>query len=731
MRKLLFLAFLLTASTLNQQTITFEQPIDALSVRFAADDTHVEILLDDEWHELSIEKEFDPMLRESNLVMLPKHTKEVVLRGQLNDIALHPIRVSDAPASYELASTFYFGKPTILSRTQWGANDEYLFSGPPVERSDVPTERGNGNGTSAPSSSKRADDCARAQRSTPSDFKAAKTVTHDSSGKRYRWAKRYSSKVKLLVVHHTAQTIAGDDRSALERMRALYEYHANSRSWGDIGYHYVIDEQGTIYEGRSGGVNVVGGHVYCGNVGTVGVALMGNFEKEQPTLKQVKALQWLLMDLSKAYDIDLNKHISFKGKSTSPIVRHKDLISTDCPGYYMTSAFSQMRRNTIAGNVGGNVTFASVPKKSSKNRTNERLSARLEKAGEVLSRRFFRSKRLIRTAERQTTDKRLKMIKEQRASGSNVQRQRAARQKLREKRGLTKTGATAKPQITRSRSRSRTSQTASDSSDIRIRLSYAGSTAEVSSSVIADVGSKRTRSIRLGRDGARCVALDKGKELANGVVRIDPGDGVLTIKSWNSRWNRFKGVIECRVIDGQLVLINEVHLETYLAGLSEQPDTEPYEKQRAFAIAARSYASHYMEEGHRKFPDKPYDGSDTGKRFQSYSGVTYEDDNPRWIKAVRSTDSKVITVDGKTVKAAYFSSDDGRTRSPHENGWKNFPFAFVFHSKPDPWCEGMRLHGHGVGMSGCGAKAQALEGKSAEEILKYYYSGTEIMLLFR
>ena len=76
------------------------------------------------------------------------------------------------------------------------------------------------------------------------------------------------------------------------------------------------------------------------------------------------------------------------------------------------------------------------------------------------------------------------------------------------------------------------------------------------------------------------------------------------------------------------------------------------------------------------------------------------------------------------MKAAYFSSDDGRTRSPEENGWRGFPFAEVFASKPDPWCSGMPLHGHGVGMSGCGAKGQAQEGKAAEEILQYYYPGT-------
>tara|TARA_Y100000310_G_scaffold179506_1_gene179448 strand:+ start:81 stop:632 length:552 start_codon:yes stop_codon:yes gene_type:complete len=177
---------------------------------------------------------------------------------------------------------------------------------------------------------------------------------------------------------------------------------------------------------------------------------------------------------------------------------------------------------------------------------------------------------------------------------------------------------------------------------------------------------------------------------------------------------------------GELVLINELPLEDYMAGLAEEPDSELYEKQRAFAVAARSYAAHYMEEENRKFPGMPYDGSDTGKSFQEYGGYIFERNNPRWVRAVKDTEGLVLKQLNRIVKAAYFSSDDGRTRSPEENGWKNFPFASVFRSKPDPWCKGMALRGHGVGMSGCGANGQAEEGASAEEILRYYYPGTSL-----
>jgi peptidoglycan hydrolase-like amidase len=189
---------------------------------------------------------------------------------------------------------------------------------------------------------------------------------------------------------------------------------------------------------------------------------------------------------------------------------------------------------------------------------------------------------------------------------------------------------------------------------------------------------------------------------------------------------QYRGTLECTVIEGKAAIINTIVLEDYLAGLAEEPDTEHYEKQRAFAIAARTYAAFYLDPDQRKFPGMPYDGDDSPARFQSYKGMAFELKNPRWVKAVRATMNSVLMFNEKIIKPPYFSSDDGKTRTPEQAGWKNFPNAEIFTSKPDPWCKGLPMAGHGVGMSGCGAKGQAIEGKSAEEILKYYYPGTVI-----
>jgi hypothetical protein len=206
-------------------------------------------------------------------------------------------------------------------------------------------------------------DCQKAQADYPGEFKVASTTTKDAQGRPYLWPLQYSKEIKLLTVHHSALVVKDDPRPAVERVRALYKYHALTKGWGDVGYHFLIDEDGTVYEGRVGGAYVVGGHAYCNNIGTLGIVLMGNFEIEQPSDAQAKALQHVLASLANEYRIDVTKSVQFHGKKfNSPIVGHRDLMSTLCPGYYLYEAFGQVVKNVQTGNLNASVVF---PKKSS------------------------------------------------------------------------------------------------------------------------------------------------------------------------------------------------------------------------------------------------------------------------------------------------------------------------------------------------------------------------------
>ena len=83
--------------------------------------------------------------------------------------------------------------------------------------------------------------------------------------------------VKKIIVHHTVTSNSDPDPAAT--VRSIYYYHAVSLGWGDIGYNFLIDRQGRIYEGRYGGNAVVGGHALTWNYGSVGIAALGNYEE--------------------------------------------------------------------------------------------------------------------------------------------------------------------------------------------------------------------------------------------------------------------------------------------------------------------------------------------------------------------------------------------------------------------------------------------------------------------
>lgn len=801
----------------------FSPPIDALSVGVHAQEMALEVRGFDtrwgEWQRLEIANEQDPLIHESNLVIFDHAVSRIQIRGTPLAYDVHPIRVSTAPAHYAVAALGRVSPPRILSREEWGA-DELLRVAGHVSSSASSVSSSSASVSSAASSdntetkgdvaqpSSRVQDCLDAQAKYSYEFRTTgHVVAQNDQGQPLLWPEAYSPAVRMLVVHHTAVLVGNDPRPAVERMRAIYQYHAVSRGWGDIGYHYVIDEKGQIYEGRAGGDYVVGGHAYCNNVGSVGVALMGNFDLETPPQAQVHSLQWLLSRLVQKYQIDLQRNVIFHGKVLEPIIGHRQVTSTECPGAQMWAGLDQVRAHVRDGAIDADVSFPtltvpqplSTPSGLAQGRSSSSSSTRRavrsdglgplgsttiegRPGGQLIIPFLYQADRLItkgaRIASISRANPRLLVWQEKGASYERVRQITApslvgkgqsvvVKLKIqlpadrgtfalhvgsiaysiessgKRVRGVQMTSSyqtyanetvsalipkayATPPDESGSAEPAAPAQPSIQNPLIRIRLhdDAAPESVTVAGTGLSANGASAAGSVSLRKAGDRCTW--EGAD-TTGIVRLQATSGVLTLTSWQKPQNKFRGTIECRVLDGELVLINELPLEDYLAGLAEEPDTQLYEKQRAFAIAARTYAAYYLDPAQRKFPGLPYDGSDSPAEFQVYGGVVFEQGNPRWLRATRTTAAQVLTVNGDAIKPPYFSSDDGRTRSPAEAGWSDFPHAEVFASKPDPWCQGMELRGHGVGMSGCGATGQAQQGKTAEQILSYYYPGAAIV----
>ncbi len=163
------------------------------------------------------------------------------------------------------------------------------------------------------------------------------------------WEPEYRP-VSKIVVHHTVTPNNYSEEQGAAWVRAIYYYHAVTLGWGDIGYNYLIDKYGNIYEGRYGGPGVVGGHVYGYNYGTAGVAFIGTYgnyaNSIEPTSASLDALVALsTWEASRSY-INPLKRATFKGTAIPNLGGHRDYppFSTSCPGDLLYAQLATVRQ---------------------------------------------------------------------------------------------------------------------------------------------------------------------------------------------------------------------------------------------------------------------------------------------------------------------------------------------------------------------------------------------------
>lgn len=143
-----------------------------------------------------------------------------------------------------------------------------------------------------------------------------------------RWPPEYEP-VEKIILHHTATDSHPPDPKAA--IRSIYYYHAITREWGDIGYNFLIDDAGNVYEGRFGGANVVGGHALRYNYGSMGVSLLGNFDVSTPPQPMLDAFVRLVR--ARAGNVDVTQASDFVDLQGLPnLCGHGDVLATSCPG---------------------------------------------------------------------------------------------------------------------------------------------------------------------------------------------------------------------------------------------------------------------------------------------------------------------------------------------------------------------------------------------------------------
>ena len=186
------------------------------------------------------------------------------------------------------------------------------------------------------------------------------------------WDPDYAS-AGHVVVHHTAGTNNYSAGQSASIVRGIYYYHAVTLDWGDIGYNFLIDKYGTVFEGRSGSLAApagrmsVGAHARGVNTGTMGLSMMGDYSSVSPSDAQLssvgKMAGWFLRragitDANGWAGLNVWTTERYQAGSTISMPRilgHRDVGYTSCPGnvgYSKLGTIRTIAQQQISGSGG-------------------------------------------------------------------------------------------------------------------------------------------------------------------------------------------------------------------------------------------------------------------------------------------------------------------------------------------------------------------------------------------
>jgi N-acetylmuramoyl-L-alanine amidase len=134
--------------------------------------------------------------------------------------------------------------------------------------------------------------------------------------------------VGTAIVHHTVNSNFYGPGDTVGMIRGIWAYHVLSLGYCDIAYNFIIDNYGTPFEGRMGGIDqpVIGAHSLNFNRGTTGIALLGTFSFVTPSSGALGTLENLIRWKLKVHGVN-----PFDDPAAD-ILGHRDVFPTECPG---------------------------------------------------------------------------------------------------------------------------------------------------------------------------------------------------------------------------------------------------------------------------------------------------------------------------------------------------------------------------------------------------------------
>lgn len=168
----------------------------------------------------------------------------------------------------------------------------------------------------------------------------------------------YIDEVQAVFVHHTTGTNAYSCADSPALVRGIMAYHIESSGWNDLGYNFIVDKCGTIFEGRAGGADlpVMGAHTYGFNSYSAGVAVLGDYHTGgKPSAAALQAVARVAAWKHGQYGGDPQGKVTLTAAEDTGVWRkgeqatlnqisgHRDGFATACPGEYLYAKLPYIR----------------------------------------------------------------------------------------------------------------------------------------------------------------------------------------------------------------------------------------------------------------------------------------------------------------------------------------------------------------------------------------------------
>jgi hypothetical protein len=190
----------------------------------------------------------------------------------------------------------------------------------------------------------------------------------------------YAPTIKMGFIHHTDNSNGYSKSDVPSIIRSIYAYHVKSNGWCDVGYNFLVDRFGRIWQGRYGGITkpVIGAHTGGFNVDSFGTGMIGTFNSTKPSAALLRAVERLFAWQFGRYYLDPKGTATmtaadFSGSKFAEgstvtfhaVSGHRDADYTDCPG---TAAYDELARirAAIAADMGAGFVAPSLSSQSAR-----------------------------------------------------------------------------------------------------------------------------------------------------------------------------------------------------------------------------------------------------------------------------------------------------------------------------------------------------------------------------